>query len=221
VLKKMKKVTQFVLSFLIVAFLINCKGPEGPVGPQGVKGDTGLQGEKGNTGAAGPAGTNGTNGTVGATGLQGPQGATGAAGAKGDKGDTGAVNIIFSDWFSKEWTSVSNSQTQYRFVVNEAKITADILNKGVVLVYMRTQSSSPTVYQLPLTLATETGIQVYSVTTEVGKIILNLIELLDIRTTPANYQFRYVVIPAGATSGRVGIDYSNYEAVKQAFNLPN
>jgi Collagen triple helix repeat (20 copies) len=218
----MKKVTQIGLSFLLVAFLINCKGPEGPIGPQGVKGDTGSQGEKGNTGATGATGTNGTNGAVGAIGLQGPQGATGATGAKGDKGDAGTVNILYSDWNSpatKDW--LQQSPSQYIYTINEPKVTTDIINKGIIIAYMRKQVNPVSIFQLPYTVSSVSFIQTYSLSAEIGKISFSVIDILENPTPPGSYQFRYVIIPAGATGVKIGIDYKNYEDVKQAYNLPN
>ena len=214
----MKVFTKFGLSVFLISAVMSCKGPEGPIGPQGVKGDTGAAGA---TGATGPAGVNGAVGLTGAAGATGATGATGPQGPKGDKGDTGSINITSSDWFSPttaDWQKVTN--TQYLYALNEPKITQNILNAGLVLVYGRIQPNS-TVYLLPITTVTNVGLVTFLTSASLGKIGIQYIELSDFQANlnllPVK-QFRYVIVP-GALGGRTDIDYNNYEEVKKAFNI--
>jgi hypothetical protein len=132
----MKKQLYNLILIAGLAILSTSCGKKGDIGPQGAQG---KQGDKGEAGATGAAGTNGTNGSKG---------------DKGDKGDTGNANVqtdLFTiqsaDWATNStyWFGTGNlSATGYTTKTYEranALITADLLNTGMVMVYMQ---SSPT-----------------------------------------------------------------------------
>ncbi len=225
---------------MLLGYLMLCSC-EGPQGPQGAQGQPGIQGPKGDTGAAGPQGATGPQGPAGpqgatgpqgptgaqgpagaqgATGPQGPAGPQGATGPQGAQGEPGTANVIYSDWStptSSDWQKLT--EKNYIFGITEAKITQDIIDKGVVLAYCRQVANGPA-YLLPLMLQTGSGLTNYNVSAAIGKVNITFVELLDIQGKPATgLQFRYVIIPGGIKS-RANLDYSNFEEVAKAFGIP-
>lgn len=214
------------LLFSSVVLIIACEGPQGPAGTpgpqglQGAKGATGSTGATGPTGATGATGAKGDKGDTGASGANGTNGTNGEQGAKGDKGDTGTANVIYSGWFApgaSEWQKLS--EINYTYTINEQRITQDIVDRGVVLVYSRQNAGSAS-YLLPLTLTNSSSISNYNVGMSFEKVIINFLELLEPSGKPANnLQFRYVIIPGGIQA-RANLDYTSYDAVAHAFGIP-
>jgi hypothetical protein len=163
---------------------------------------------KGEKGDIGPSGANGTNGTNGATG------ATGATGAKGDKGDTGggtttASNVFYSDWLSVQFTGFSD----YTATINAPKITQEILDKGTVLTYAKSNISGNII---PLPFAALNGTIRTTVVYNLGKV------LLGATFDGSSQTYRYIIIPGGTSIGsgrKATIDYLDYEAVKVYYGL--
>ena len=216
-----------LLPLLLIScgLIIACEGPQGPAGIAGPQGLQGAQGATGTPGATGPtgatgAGTTGAKGDKGDPGTPGTNGANGNTGEKGDKGDTGTANVIYSGWFAPgagEWQKLS--EINYTYTINEQKITQDIVDRGVVLVYSRQNANSAS-YLLPLTLTTSSSISNYNVGMIFEKVIINFLELLEPSGKPANnLQFRYVIIPGGIQA-RANLDYTNFAAVAHAFGIP-
>lgn len=161
-----------------------------------------CKGEKGDVGPAGPNGSNGANGAIGATGTTGATGATGA---------TGTANVSYSDWVNVTFVG---SGTSYIANVTAPKLTQDILDKGDVHIYWKIGS---VVYYIPYsqTIGTTTY-TIFQILT-VGNIKLTASYAITSTT-----QIRYVIIPGGIAGGRrAAIDFSDYEAVKRYYNLPN
>lgn len=224
--------------------LCSCEGPEGPQGVKGDQGPQGIQGPKGDTGTTGAVGATGATGAVGPQGATGATGAVGPQGATGPKGDTGAtgatgsqgpvgpqgpagssgtgttINVIYSDWFTPafvDWQKIT--EKSYLYSILEAKITQDIIDKGVVLAYSRQVASGPA-YLLPMMLETSSGLTNYNIAAALGKVNITFAELLDIQGRPATgLQYRYVIIPGGVKS-RANIDYTNFDEVAKAFGIP-
>ena len=169
-----------------------------------------IQGTPGKDGAPGPIGVPGPTGPVGPTGPTGPT---------GDKGATGIANVIYSAWIipaTGNWQKISD--INYTFSVSEAKITQDIINKGVVLAYGR-QGSGSTSYLLPLTLTTASSISNYNVGISEGKVVFSFLELLEPSGKPVdNLQLRYIIIPGGVNA-RAEINYKDYSAVAKVFGI--
>lgn len=104
-------------------------------------------------GPAGPAGAQG------AAGANGAAGATGATGPQGAKGDTGTANVIYSGWINIDSSSFTpnktvtgvdsvlwsdgtmhalyDTSTEFKLAVPAPKLTAAILNSGIVLIYFK------------------------------------------------------------------------------------
>jgi|GEM_PF-2402940 len=105
--------TKFLVLSLLSAslFLFSCKGDKGELGPKGDKGD------KGETGATGPQGQAGT-----------------------------PANVIYSNWMDVDATPYTYDNTSdfleemdfsHRQIIATPKLTADIADKGVVLMYYK------------------------------------------------------------------------------------
>jgi hypothetical protein len=194
-----------------VIFMDACKGEKGDVGPIGT------------TGVAGPTGANG------AVGLAGP---------------TGTANVVYGTW-----QDMNNSSFWYKLGTANtggsnnggggtnvysghgwgcdipAPITQDILDKGQVFVYGKFASSigDNRVYLIPNNFWGNWSHQV--------NILLNKVYIQTIwdtaGTVPSSYSpsgflcfFRYIIIPGGVAGGRKEhLDYSDYEAVKKAYNI--
>ncbi|GAB3569761.1 hypothetical protein GCM10027578_24800 [Spirosoma luteolum] len=150
------------------------------------------------------AGDPGPKGDTGATGAAGP------AGPQGPAGPVGTANVIYSPWIT---TSFSGSGTSYVGTITAPRITQEVLDKADIRVYW---SESGRVLTLPY--AETLGSTTYTVHQRiyVGRIELRASYALS------NQQMRYVIIPGGVASGRVGaLDLNDYQAVKKAFNLPD
>jgi hypothetical protein len=155
-----------------------------------MQGCKGTQGDPGPAGVAGPAGT---------------QGVAGAAGSAGAAGATGTANVIYSAW---ETLTFTGSGTSWTATQNAPRITQDILDKGVVLGYLK---SGTNYFDIPLISGTTSFLKYQ----QVGKIIyLSTV-------TGSSFTFRYVIIPGGVGARLASVDYGNYESVKQAYNLPD
>ena len=222
----MKTLIKLLLPIFTIALIFACEGPQGLVGPVGA---TGAKGDLGATGAAGKDGTNGTNGAVGATGA------------------IGTANVIYSPWIARPfpgtgvgeriWTGSGfptvNAPNFPNWMVSnpEPKITKDIVDKGVVLVYYRAIPTNTNAEALPFSTQSVAGNGVpismlinFTINEGVLFIKVSNTELVQANGTfglpRENALFRYVIIPGGIANGRLkNVDLKNYEAVKLAFNI--
>ncbi len=205
----MKTITRLLGLFAVVVmfiFLDACKAEKGEVGPAGP------------AGVAGPTGANGANGAIGATGA------------------TGTANVIYGAWIDQNNTSYwyKLASTNVGGTTNyqghgwgsdfAAPVTQDILDKGLILVYGKFVSSDldKRVYLLPNNFWGRWSVQVNAT--------LNRIYVYTVwdtaETVPATYsptswltQYRYIIIPGSVNGRRANLDYSDYEAVKKAYNI--
>jgi hypothetical protein len=150
------------------------------------------------------------------------------ASCRGPKGDPGNANVISTtitvypdDWYK-------DNDLSWRVDINYKAISADITDHGAVLVYI---DKGNTWRQLPYTFYysqyNDNGDEVfYSSSLEVS----SYDEYVSIFWTesdfylgddyrPETHRFKIVVIAASEYSARPDVDYSNYEAVKAAFQL--
>jgi hypothetical protein len=182
--------------------------------------------EDGEDGPQGPQGEDGI-------GIQGEKGDKGDPGEKGDQGDPGTANVIYSDWVGFEsatWSNPANffGQNRRTYPIAETAITNDILNRGMVAVYVRLAGTPTTIQPLPITQAITLvkaqtlGFQLKP--SEISLFLFNRDDTNDPDRISAGNAYRYVIIP-GATpnsSGRMAnIDLSDYEEVKRYYNLPD
>ncbi|MBZ4036366.1 hypothetical protein K6T82_16465 [Flavobacterium sp. 17A] len=155
-------------------------------------------------------------------------GTDGVDGAVGPAGPAGSANVIYSAWINAPAgtpeTIDGTSGLSTSFAVPQ--LTADIMAKGTVLVYM-SFGSGTNVYTLPYT-STAGG----SVNTITPIASLNTIKIFRFKhandgTTvalPASLNYRYILIPGGATaatSKTTKVDYSkmSYEEVCDRLNI--
>lgn len=115
--------------------------------------------------------------------------------------------------FYSAWIDYAQSKTTNTFIP-APEITQNVLDRGIVLVYKSDSRTTPvTVIQLlpqsqQLGATSPIDYAVY-----LGKIAL-------FTTSTFSYKFRYVVITGGMPGARkAAIDYSDYEAVKKAYNI--
>lgn len=146
-------------------------------------------------------------GPDGPQGVPGEQGAKGDKGNNGDKGDPGTANVIYSGW--------NHSFTEYSGEWNVPALTAEILNTGTVLIYVRFDPFlvGPYSYgQLPYSDGPNREIRA---SYQPG--------VITIRSVTLKLTFlalRYVIIP-GSIAGRraAGVDYSNYLEVCKYYHI--
>lgn len=181
------------LVLIAALFVTACEGPEGPAGPSGSAG-------AGTTGAVGPAGA---TGPVGATGPAGPVGATGSA---------NVVQVSFAtDFVPSAGGRVLNLP---------AAVTTDMINKSVVLVYLKVSpNASPLWYQIPGLIFSSDDFRYY---VNADTRALTIIRVTGTGVTNVT-DTRVLIIPAATllTGRAASIDWSNYELVKKTFNLPD
>lgn len=188
--------------------------------------------EDGETGPQGPQGEDGIDGTNGTDGTDGLQGNTGDTGDTGDQGDPGTANVIYSPWtvfendrWSQPVTFINVNRRRYTISAND--LTENILNTGVIMVYIR-NSGPKQAYPLPLTTAiNQSTHQVMAFDAGIGFMIVNFYNLgntNDPGIPSESWSYRYVFIPGGTpTSGSrmANIDLSDYEEVKLKYNIPD
>ena len=151
---------------------------------------------------------------VSCRGPQGPEGPMGNANVC-----SSTVTVKSSDWYF-------DNNTSWRVDLRYEAITAEIAEHGAVLVYME---ENDTWRQIPLTfyynLFDDEGNEYfYSSSLEVSSyengvsIFWTEDDFFD-GYRPDEHRFKIVVIAAGVYQSRSDVDYSNYEAVKTAFQL--
>ena len=161
------------------------------------------KGEQGNIGPSGSAGTNG------------------AKGITGDKGIADAKGMISSDWIAVKGTDwrAATAANSYFVAYTAPSLTVDIVNKGMIYVFIKTEGIEGT-DALPLVNAS-TGRRFYAL---IGlsnnapsiQSYQNVTPPSSTLSTTTNVSFRYVAVPAGARMSN--IDWTNYEEVKKALN---
>ena len=154
-----------------------------------------------------------------AVSCRGPVGPEGPAGPAGNANvASSTVTVRPSDWY---WDN-----TSWRVDIEYKAIDADITDYGAVLVYM---DNDGTWRQLPMTFYytdnTSSGDVIYcSSSLEVStydegvSIFWTENDFYD-GYRPDEHKFKIVVIAASVFNHRSDVDYSNYEAVKAAYQL--
>lgn len=133
----------------------------------------------------------------------------------GPAGADGNANVVSSSFSSSNWVFGSPN---WSLVLVYSAITQEIIDNGAVLVYLKNGQSY---LQLPLTIYPTAN---YSTSLEVAsfvggvKIFWTDSDLVQ-PNNPGNREFKVVAIAATGLAQNPDLDYTNYEAVKQAFNL--
>ena len=150
------------------------------------------------------------SGDDGATGPAGPAGADGADGIDGN------ANVIASDWFNATWPT-NTSATYATFTHDAPELTQDILDSGVILVYMKTSNA---VYPLPISFIGDSNPKEYDFWANLGSIRIWFTAESAI-TPSSTKQFRYVIIPSNNTAARgtSTVDVNDYYAVCEYYGI--
>lgn len=159
---------------------------------------------------------------VGPMGPQGPQGPQGPAGQDGNANvASSTVTIRSSDW---QWM---NNSGQWMVEIDYPAITNNVYNHGAVLVYMDVDGAWS---QVPLTyyyqdrlddgtiINCAASIEVATLSNGGVRLFWTESDFYD-GARPNTHDFKIVAIEATLYNSRGDIDYSNYEAVKTAFQL--
>jgi len=163
-------------------------------------------------------------GDDGADGIDGVDGAQGPAGQDGQDGN---ANVIYSDWFSPTWTVPSTSAY---FNYSAPEITQEVLDTGVIMVYMRIYNH---VYPMPISFMGDTNPKEYDFWADLES--LRIWFSAESSYSPSStIKFRYVIIPGNNNAaGRsinssqsiydelsaANVDINNYEAVCDYYGI--
>ena len=160
---------------------------------------------KGPEGPAGPAGKDGTIGKDGATGPTGP---------------AGTANVFYSSWSpAGTWGKTTyNSLVRSYIDVTAPRITQDVLDKGVVLVYAKVNTSDGYVRQLPVSLKSQFTEEYIDYTLQVNTLRIWSTPIVATVDPSSAYQFRYVVVPGGQAI-RMNYEKLTYEEAQVLFNI--
>lgn len=170
---------------------------------------------------SGDPGPKGDTGATGATGPAGPAGPTGATGPAGPTGATGNANVR-QITFGSRTISVGNSTISLTLT----GVDRALLEQSAVLVYVRfgSLSSSTLWYQIPGYVGGFSGMRLNVRFYGNSPMTLEIFPDNFQGTTPLTLDaIRVVIIPSNSqTNGRkAALDYTNYEEVKKAYNLPD
>ena len=218
----MKKTTKFLtLGILVLAISMHSCSKDGTDGPQG------SQGPAGTTGMDGVDGVDGINGTNGVDGTNGTDGSDGVDGKDGKDGKDGNANVIYSNWLAPNWNFEDKPKSKMMRIPITEITRNELTNRTLVYMYM-SQWGDPSVYTIPSsgrwsnvwysftfgsTIASWEGIMVSLVSTA-------NVDLTEYQyTAPRGNRFRYVLVPQSLNTAK--LDYSDYEAVKSFYNLPD
>ena len=155
---------------------------------------------------------------------RGPQGPQGPAGQDGNANVASSTLTIHDyDW---EWNqfyvdSEGHPRGQYAVTIDYPAINNNVYNYGAVLVYMDVNGAWS---QVPLTYYYNDGEDLFEASIEVatlndGGVRLFWTESDFWKVCPLTHDFKIVAIEATVYDNRSDVDYSNYEAVKAAFQL--
>ncbi len=157
----------------------------------------------------------------------GPAGSVGAKGAKGPTGDLGIVDakgMISSSWLAvkgSDWRASSSANSYFvSFVL--PNITADIINKGMLYVYWKPETTTNAGWALPY-FSASTGLRFYSlVVMSNNEAIIQFYQTVtppsSTFSTANNVSFRFVFVPASAGARMSNVDWTNYEEAKKVLN---
>jgi hypothetical protein len=165
-------------------------------------------------------------GDIGPEGPIGPQGPQGEQGAQGPRGNPGTANVIYSNWASLAHNYRDSTIDLANRRINHIavpQLTQAIMNNGVVLVYMRFNTTQ--FMQLPYTITSINAPIVMDYLAVVGKIIITRYNTLTAQpyALPSHLQYRYILIPGGTLAGGKMVDPRtlDYETVKKLYNIPD
>lgn len=146
----------------------------------------------------------------GAPGAQGPQG---TAGTNGTDGTDGNANVIGTNTVTtSSWIA---SGTSWTTTFTAAGITQNVVDKGIVQVFIQYGSSWWALPDLSGNNSTSFGFSLGEVT------LLNSNSNGSQATNPGVQTFRVVIITASNLIAHPNVDFKNYSEIKSTFNLPD
>jgi len=143
----------------------------------------------------------------------GPEGPVGPAGPTGQTGPPGSANVLYSDWVTTtaaSWgtANIALYNAIFNFDRQAPAITDQILNTGLVFVYMRDFPAfgatgvvkDPAIVPLPY-LSDVDFLDMYDFVMPQPGVIRHLYKSVDpwANTTLAGIRLRYVIIPGGGS----------------------
>ncbi len=202
---------------------IACEGPEGPIGPQG------PQGPQGETGPQGPAGNDGADGADGINGTNGTDGADGADGADGQDAE-----VIYSNWIQLTDANWNKNASNFNYQHNTTAFTETRRNSAAIMFYAKIDGYSD-VFPLPTNTSGldewfSDGISGRFYDFFISRVtgsyfylyMVNPNGTLSTSLGMSNMSVRFLIIPGTtSTSGRMDLDWRNYEDVIEAYNIPD
>ncbi len=163
----------------------------------------------------------------GCEGPEGPAGkdGVGTQGPKGDQGEPGTANVIYSEWKSvttSSWTkTTTNGVVRFHHDITAPPLDQAILERGLVLVYVKLSQDDNQVRPLPYIIASNlTQVRLeYSLLDKKVR-LLSTDPDQSRNLTPPDGQYRYVIVP-GSQQGRIADGRLSYEDAVRLFNLPD
>ncbi len=158
-------------------------------------------------------------------GPMGPQGPAGQDGQDGTNANVASSTLTIHD-YDWEWIQFyvdgdGNPRGQHTVTIDYPAINSNVFDYGAILVYMDVDG---TWSQVPLTYYYNDGGDFYEASIEVatlsdGGVRMFWTESDMWKVRPDTKDFKIVAIEATLYGNRSDVDYSNYEAVKTAFQL--
>ena len=152
---------------------------------------------------------------------RGPQGPAGHDGNANVASSTVTIHDYDWKWDNFYTDTEGNERGQFYVGIDYPAINNNVFNHGAVLVYMDIEGAWS---QVPLTYYYEENGGLFEASIEVATLNnggLNIFwtesDLWKVR--PNTHDFKIVAIEATVYKDRSDVDYSSYEAVKQAFQL--
>ena len=152
---------------------------------------------------------------------RGPQGPAGHDGNANVASSTLTIHDYDWQWKNFYTDTDGNERGQHFVTVDYAAINNNVFNHGAVLVYMDVEGAWS---QVPLTYYYEDNGGLFEASIEVATLNDGGVNLFwtesDLwKVRPGTHDFKIVAIEATVYKARSDVDYSNYEAVKTAFQL--
>lgn len=162
----------------------------------------------------------------------------GCEGERGPAGPAGTANVIYSGWYSPEtWILESSFGVSERtFTMTTSALTQEIIDNGVVMVYMRFIGYYPEIIQLPVSITDLMNDYHFLFRSQEGSIKALYYwtnnPTADPGIIPSGNQIRYVLIHGGAldevalsegvTLGQLvgSLDSMTYQEVCSLLDIP-
>jgi hypothetical protein len=159
----------------------------------------------------------------------------GDTGPQGPQGPAGSANVIYSDWFTPSFYTMSTIYgiKYFDHTRQTPAITQAIIDSGMVLTFGKLSGYNVLVWpagqisQLPVSLTYVQGnttTDTWSAFDSVGKLRINFVNNLNIYNAISNqHSFRYIIVPGGvkaSNGGRRDIHSMSYNEVCDLLKVP-